>query len=78
MDDPQRTGYRSRVRLPNVPRALVLSTALASVLVGAGGFVLGQSMGDEGTPSAAPLQAAPTPEQPDPIVIPEPLEVPSA
>ncbi len=78
MDAPQRTGYRSSVRFPAVPRVLVLSTLLASVLVGVGGFVLGQSMADDGTPGAAPTKITEPAEQPNPIVIPEPLEVPSA
>lgn len=76
MDDSQRTGYRTGVRLPALPRKLVLSTLLASVLLGAGGFVLGRSMGEQGTPASAPLRAAPAAEQADPIVIPERLEIP--
>ncbi|MBJ7469864.1 MAG: hypothetical protein JHD16_01115 [Solirubrobacteraceae bacterium] len=66
------------MRLPSVPRALVISTALLTLALAAGGFVLGRSMGAEGTPAAAPLRAAPALDQRDPIVIPERLEIPSA
>lgn len=76
MDAPQRTGYRARVRRPAVPRALLLATAGASVLLAAGGYFAGRSLGTERTPVSAPLVEAPAPAAGDPIVIPEPLEIP--
>jgi hypothetical protein len=78
MDESKRTGYRSGVRLPAVSRTLVVLTVVGSLLLAAGGFVLGRSMGEDGTPAAAPVRAVQVGDQPDPIVIPEPLDVPSA
>ena len=78
MDEPKRTGYRGGVRLPAVSRTLVALTVVGSLAFAAGGFLFGRSMADEGTPASAPLRAVQVGEQPDPIVIPEPLDIPSA
>lgn len=78
VDDSQRTGYLAAVKLRALPRALVVGTVLATLLLAAGGFLLGRSIGAAQVPGAAPVRVVQPAEQPDPIVIPEKLEVPGA
>ena len=79
MDDPQRTGYRAGVRRFALPRRLLFATATVAVALGAAGFVLGRSLGTERTPATAPLTTTPaSTAAEDPIVIPEPLDIPDA
>lgn len=78
MDDSQRTGYLAGVRLPALPRAVLVATLVGSLLLIGAGFFVGRALGTERTPAAAPLTAAPAPAAGNPIVIPEPLEIPDA